>query len=268
MPPRRTTGTSEYIQKRCAPRESGCVEWTGSIDRNGYGRCAVGYGPKQGTRHRQAHIVLWEMWRGPVPDGLELDHTCRNRRCVNPDHLDPVTRLVNVRRGVSGSSRSARAALRTHCSNGHALTEHNIVSHKGIKRCRACENAGQRRRYATRRLAVNEVTKIAAQGDVMFRRVDTIPPGFEPQERKGPVVCAHSETGHNHEIDDTGVIHYVGKDPLIAYLQLADTDSCTVTHRRNYDTHAPIRLGGGCGAVWQVIRQREYTPEGWRRVED
>jgi hypothetical protein len=112
------------------------------------------------------------------------------------------------------------------------------------------------------------IDKMGAQGDVMFRRVDNVPVGFEQAPRKGPLIVAHSETGHHHAIDDTGVVHYVGKDQLISYLRLESVEYCDLVHHRSFDTHETLRLSGGQGAVYQVIRQREYTLDGWRRVED
>jgi len=113
------------------------------------------------------------------------------------------------------------------------------------------------------------IERMGAQGDVMFRRVATVPVGFEVATRDSPrVIVAHSETGHHHAIDDTGVVHYVSRDPLISYLRLESVDHADVVHHRPHDTHETVRLCGGVGAVWQIIRQREYTPEGWRRVED
>lgn len=113
-----------------------------------------------------------------------------------------------------------------------------------------------------------KIERLGAQGDVMFRRVQSVPDGFCARPNNGRVVVAHSETGHHHAIDDTGVVHYTGGDPLISYLRLESVDHCDVVHHRPHDTHETLCLGGGIGAVYQVIRQREYTPEGWRRVED
>lgn len=112
------------------------------------------------------------------------------------------------------------------------------------------------------------IQTMGAQGDVMFRRVDNVPLGFEVAPRQGArLIVAHSETGHHHAIDAAGVVHYTGGDPLISYLRLEGVDSCEVVHHRPHDTHETLQLTGK-GAVYQVIRQREYTPEGWRRVED
>lgn len=115
---------------------------------------------------------------------------------------------------------------------------------------------------------MKKIEKCGAQGDCLFRRVATVPSGFAKAKPAKRIVVAHSETGHHHAIDDTGVIMYESKDPLVCYLALEGTDHCDVVHHRSYDTHETMRLGGGMGAVWEVRRQREWAPEGWRRVED
>lgn len=110
------------------------------------------------------------------------------------------------------------------------------------------------------------IEKLGAQGDVMFRRVDGVPEGAKREKRTGPIIVAHSETGHHHAIDDTGVVRFEVSDPLVCYLRV-DAAFADVVHHRSFDTHETVRLLGG-GTVYEVRRQREYTPEGWRRVED
>jgi hypothetical protein len=115
------------------------------------------------------------------------------------------------------------------------------------------------------------IQTMGAQGDVLFRRVAKLPKGLtevDPKSRRK--VVAHSETGHHHAIDDAGVKMYQGEDPLTCFLVLESVEHCDVVHYRPWDTHATLRLlgGGTTGGVFQVRRQREYTPQGWRRVED
>lgn len=100
----------------------GCWLWTASLDTKGYGKFY------DGERIVTAYRWAWTNARGPVPEGLELDHLCRVRRCVNPDHLEPVTHAENRRR-----------ARKTHCLRGHALDEANTyIRPNGYGACREC----------------------------------------------------------------------------------------------------------------------------------
>lgn len=107
---------------------SGCWRWTGRPTTKGYGR--ANYKPL-GYRDAGAHVVVRHLLVGPTPEGLELDHLCRNRWCCNPDHLEPVTHAENMRR--SGP------AQKTHCLNGHEYTpENTYIRPNGRRDCRAC----------------------------------------------------------------------------------------------------------------------------------
>jgi hypothetical protein len=130
-------GTSALIEDRFWPKvEVGdCWEWTAATDEGGYGIFAV---PPRGRSDR-AHRVAWRMLVGEIPAGTELDHLCRNHLCVNPDHLEPVTHRVNMRRGLH--------ATKTHCVNGHEYTPKNTyITPKGSRSCRACHTIRSSRR--------------------------------------------------------------------------------------------------------------------------
>jgi hypothetical protein len=116
----------------------------------------------------------------------------------------------------------------------------------------------------TQRQRRKNINDIGAQGDVLFRRIAVLPSEAKPSNEKGRIIVAHSETGHHHAIDDSGVVRFETGDPLVCYLQLAS--DCDVVHHRPFDTHATVRLIGP--GIFEVRRQREYTPQGWRRVED
>lgn len=118
-----------------------CWEWTGS-KANGYGQIW------SGGRLVRAHRVAYELLVGQIPDGLFLDHLCRNRACVNPDHLEPVTNGENARR----SPLMNRYVGMTHCKRGHEFTAANTRrSTAGTRVCRACERERYYRRKAASR---------------------------------------------------------------------------------------------------------------------
>lgn len=123
--------------------ENGCWLWTGSfcsILRGRYGLFRPG-----GTANSiGAHVWAYQYCIGEIPEGLELDHTCRNPACVNPWHLEPVTRRINQLRAF-GFPRAN--AAKTHCSQGHPYSGENLlIAYNGRRRCRICSNLDQKRR--------------------------------------------------------------------------------------------------------------------------
>lgn len=128
------------LMAKVAVAPNGCWEWTAHIEDNGYGR--FGY---RGTM-RWAHRVSYQIFVGCIPDGLDLDHLCRNRKCVNPDHLEPVTRKVNAERGVAGQVNRDRMISKTHCPQGHPYSGDNlyVVPSTGYRQCNACRLANKR----------------------------------------------------------------------------------------------------------------------------
>jgi hypothetical protein len=116
--------------------ETGCMNWTGSLTHNGYGQIGL-HRPAGGHMYNvRAHRLAYELAHGPIPDGMQIDHLCRNRKCCNPDHLEAVTPIENTRRGMSPSAISARTGL---CFKGHPLTEENVtISRGGGRQCLIC----------------------------------------------------------------------------------------------------------------------------------
>jgi len=106
--------------------------------------------------------------------------------------------------------------------------------------------------------------RIAAQGDLLLIAVDNIPKGYA---KKLPVnnshIVAHSETGHHHIVSAQTTNYYTGEDTMEAYLEVEVPTE--IKHLREFDMHESIMIPPG---IFQLRRQREYTPEGWRRVED
>lgn len=110
-----------------------CWPWLASENGHGYGQFTVYIDGKM--RARAAHRVVYQLLVGPIPEGLDLDHLCRSRICVNPAHLEPVTRRENLLRGIT---LPAAEVERTHCPRGHAYDEVNTYLHGGQRHCRAC----------------------------------------------------------------------------------------------------------------------------------
>jgi len=138
---------AERLEGKFVPEpNSGCWLWTAALDRGGYG--VIGRGGRTGGGAR-AHRVLYALHRGPIPVGLDLDHLCRTRCCVNPWHLEPVTRRENILRGISALAAQAK---QTHCKHGHEFTEANTYLESPTKRgCKECRRRiareyGRRRR--------------------------------------------------------------------------------------------------------------------------
>lgn len=106
----------------------------------------------------------------------------------------------------------------------------------------------------------------AAQGDVMFRKVAALPEGVTPEKSvNGAFVVAHSETGHNHVVmERPSVKMFSAMDEFRSYL-VVEGEPATVEHQRDFDTHESFALSPG---IWEVRRQREYTPDGFRRAAD
>jgi hypothetical protein len=123
-----------------------CWNWKGSLATRGYGRFFVGRSEVLPRGEVYAYRWAYERWVGLVPEGLELDHLCRNRACVNPAHLEPVTKRTNILRGTSFS---AKNAAKTHCAQGHEYTAENTYPRKsGGRDCRECNREAQRRYQA------------------------------------------------------------------------------------------------------------------------
>ena len=123
-------GLPKLVERHIAPEpNTGCWLWTAYLTEDGYGRCKVG------GRQRGAHRAVYEFLVGPIPAQHEIDHLCRVRCCVNPEHLEVVTKKENVARGVGVGVINR---LRTSCKNGHPFTASNTRLVKARRYCRRC----------------------------------------------------------------------------------------------------------------------------------
>jgi len=139
-----------WLKVATADNVEGCWLWTAATVR-GYGVINIG------GKVTYAHRVAYELWRGPIPDGLDIDHLCRTPRCVNAWHMEPVTRAENRRRAPISGQAKVHAA-KTHCINGHALTPDNLIRFTNPKfgrQCRRCHRERSRASEARRREVVS-----------------------------------------------------------------------------------------------------------------
>jgi hypothetical protein len=133
----------DRFAEKIALTDTGCIEWLATTNGLSYGTFRLD--PSEGSRRVYAHRWSYEYHVGPVPDGLHIDHLCRNRACVNPDHLEPVTLVENVLRGTGWAAVNAN---KSHCAKGHAFSAENTYTNpsNGQRKCRACARIRDRAR--------------------------------------------------------------------------------------------------------------------------
>ena len=163
------TVEERFMAKVAIDETTACWLWTAALDRKGYAR--FGLNGKNCTAHR----VAYELLVGPIPDGLTLDHLCRNRRCVNPAHLEPVTNEENLRRGEWPHNR-----YKATCKRGHNLTPARDGSRR---RCLVCSRESSRR-YEQR---------------------------LRDQGRRGIANAAKTHCSHGHEFTPENTYTYQGR---------------------------------------------------------
>ncbi len=120
-----------FRKKYFVNEDTGCWIWTGVVQKSGYAR--FGAGGVSG-RNVLGHRWSYERHVGPIPDGYEIDHLCRNKSCVNPEHLEAVTHAENAR----------RSKARMFCKRGHRMLGVNLYEHEGKRRCNACQKLRQK----------------------------------------------------------------------------------------------------------------------------
>lgn len=135
--------TDRFMGKVRINESTECWEWTAYLADHGYGYFWMG------GKNRRAHRVAYAARNGKIATGLVIDHLCRTRHCVNPDHLEAVSPGENIRRGETG----LRNAAKTHCPRGHEYNDENTYVRKSRKSrvCRLCARDRQRESAARRR---------------------------------------------------------------------------------------------------------------------
>jgi len=131
-----------HVYAKISPEpNTGCWIWTGAISDTGYGNASVVIDGKRKTKNIPR--LMYQLEKGPIKPGLIIDHLCRNRWCVNPDHLEPVTYRENNMRGLGPQILAERNLIKTHCPQGHPYTGDNLYLYRGRKGriwrgCRVC----------------------------------------------------------------------------------------------------------------------------------
>ena len=159
MAKERGTVEERFWRHVCAEPNSGCWLWTATLNQKGYGRFWFR------ERLDSAHRAAWILYRGEIPEGMELDHKCRVRSCVNPAHLEVFSHRENYVRGMGPELLVLRQLSKTHCPQGHEYTPENTYRQpNGARICRVCRDARDRERilngsWAARKRALRRLRK-------------------------------------------------------------------------------------------------------------
>jgi hypothetical protein len=148
------------VSDRVIVLDNGCWQWVGCGKDNGYGVHYGVIGFRDGGKRRQyyAHRFSYIAHKGNIPDGYEIDHLCRRPMCVNPEHLEAVTRRENLMRG---NTVCAINAAKTQCPAGHEYSPDNTRTKDNVRKCRACDRVRRRRYVAANYEAVKEKKRLA-----------------------------------------------------------------------------------------------------------
>lgn len=151
----RKLNLKDRLLSRVSLSNSGCWEWTGHLTSTGYSQMTVGSRTDKTRTNTQAHRVSYAVFVGELVDGLQIDHLCRNRKCINPKHLEQVTCAENLRRGNPAWKQQM---ARTHCPKGHEYSESNTYVRKsGGRMCKECSRISCRVRARAKRALLRTV---------------------------------------------------------------------------------------------------------------
>jgi hypothetical protein len=136
---------------------SGCWLWTSAVNSGGYGTFSIRH-----SKSVMAHRFAYEIYKSEIPHGLEVDHRCFNRQCVNPDHLDAVSRKINVHRALYHRvvEPAKKVIPKTHCRRGHEHNEENsyfqdLGNGRRQRFCRRCRAIADSNRHSKKRSKIN-----------------------------------------------------------------------------------------------------------------
>lgn len=186
--PRKIQPIEQRFLAKVEKLDSGCWKWLGGKYANGYGAFYMPY-PDGKSRNGLAHRAAYEIFRGKIPPSLVLDHTCKDRLCVNPDHLEPVTQKENLLRGAGVVGEHARA---THCVKGHPLSGDNLRMRRGWRECIECTRVQGRKdskAYAERKKAGIKLPPKPPKPEKKGQPIRPLRDRFEEKYVKDPSGC-------------------------------------------------------------------------------
>lgn len=172
IPQDQSARTLQRFMQKIRYTAYGCWEWTASRHQWGYG-----YFFFEG-KVTVAHRASYQLFVGPIPEGCEIDHLCRNPCCANPNHLEAVPHIVNCQRGVAGAIVAEMSRSKTHCPQGHPYDDENTIHSKsGKRKCRACNKI-----ECSRRNKIRWQMKKAGRLSNMPSNEACPPPKLEPSQ--------------------------------------------------------------------------------------
>ena len=151
MPAHKTMRDIDRVLRRLDV--SDCWEWKLCVDKNGYGITHAGSSTDGSLKTVKVHRFVYQQMVGPIPEGMDIDHLCVNRKCANPDHLRPLAKPDHGRLSPGGMINKRK----THCPSGHSYSEFGYTErNSGCRKCKVCSNARRKARYIRTRDAKRE----------------------------------------------------------------------------------------------------------------